>query len=335
MTATTTTKEKTLASFFIWLTLFSANAFASTIAFISTEEFTGAELGNREHTSAYCASRGLDLFGCSDGATAYLSYYGTGYVPTDFPQNETIYARDGLFVSSNISTLQTTNLFPAFWIGNASDLYGACEDWTTDGCFNGLARLSDGRLRLRGCSMRFPILCICRGGSFIGTPGPTTFAPTSKSPTQSPTSRPSARPTRTPTLAPTLDPTLQPTYVYASHNSLSHASLQSRSRRVRWTLGIWNCDWSGYCVLPVVLAVHRLEYQESHLPSSFFPSFSSPYVLSFFPSHVLSVFLSHLFSFSSPYDSAPIDSAPLVEPHFSNDASSVREARISSRLDIN
>lgn len=192
------------------------HARASTIAFTTEEEFTGSDLGSREQTTAYCTSRGADLFGCTSGQ-AYLEYYGSGLPIT----NATVFTRYGRDIGSNASTIDLT-VFPDFWIGNATDLYGACEDWTTNGCFNGLVHLQSGERKLRGCSMRFPILCICEGCTFDSTGTPTTLMPTSNSPTRSPTAKPSRRPTRLPTSAPTTQPTNQPTYV--PHNSSSYAS---------------------------------------------------------------------------------------------------------------
>ena len=197
----------------ILLLLLIHAAHASTIAFVTSETFTGSDLGSRSQTSAYCASRGTDRFGCLGQATAYLRYYGSGDIDPLFVDNQTVYTFDGRQMGPNVTHMSLSLITQDVWIGNSTDLYGACEDWTTDGCFNGLVRLADGRLRLRGCGMRFPILCICTGGTFDATPGPTTLSPTSKSPTQSPTNQPTIRPTLFPTEMPTLHPTLSPTYV--------------------------------------------------------------------------------------------------------------------------
>lgn len=165
------------------------------------------DLGSRDIVDSYCLAIGKDRFGCSS-AGAMLYYYnddvGSFGMNTSVPLVSDTGVPLGTIDSQNYGTLE-------FWIGDSSDRYGGCEDWTVKGCSNGMVRTSSGRTRLRSCAIKHSLLCFCAGGFPDSTPNPTTIQPSLFPSTQAPTRDPTAYPTLAPTLLPTRLPTSLPT----------------------------------------------------------------------------------------------------------------------------
>ncbi len=221
------------------------------ILFSETQQFPG-NLGDRETTSSHC--RGTDEYaalGCTD-AFAFLSYRRDPLI--DLPVNGTLpwigpYAQ---IVSLNTSQLfvesdqcSVAGLDPAsatlvnsfaeagvispgdlFWSGTtktgcASE--STCNEWqSASSCSSGMAGSGSTRtvavlygVAPQWCSQLRRLICVCVGGTPLGTGSPSTLSPTNN-PTQFPTfspatNAPSTSPTNAPTGFPSQSPSIAPT----------------------------------------------------------------------------------------------------------------------------
>ncbi len=230
------------------------------IAFSETQQFPG-NLGDRETTSSHC--RGTDEYEalqCTD-AVAFLSYRRDPLIDITVNASLPWVGPFAQLIALNTSQLfvETDQCTPAgldpaaallinsfaeagviapgdlFWSGTTASGCASektCNEWqSASSCSAGMAGSGSTRtiaslygVAPQWCSQLRRLICVCIGGTPLGTGSPSTLSPTSnptqfptfspatEAPTKAPSTTPTTSPSKSPSIAPTTSfPTLSPT----------------------------------------------------------------------------------------------------------------------------